>query len=326
MEGLRLFACALLGLGKVREAGYTAPMTNTTQRMVVSADMEGRRLDQALELLLPGSGLRERKRAWETGCVLVDGRPRPKGYRVMAGQTLELLPQGQDGSLQGETALPGVVPDGVRVVGQNTGSMAALFKPAGVHSEAIAGRPGLSVAGCLESFWPGRYAQLVNRLDFLTSGLLGVALCEETAEAYRTYEDQARVTKVYAALVRGRVEQSFTCSGLIDAARRRTVCVLDEPDPTGLRNTEVEPVLFEEGSGASLLRCTIHKGARHQIRAHLAAAGHPVLGDPLYGGPDEVGAERLYLHHFRLSLPGFEASAPPVWPLWAGWELPNSRF
>ncbi len=321
-------------------------MTEDIMRALVPEDWQGRRLDQALEVLLPGSGLRERKRAWDTGLVLVDGRPRPKGYRVQAGQTLELRQAGADG--EGACAgpgAPGVVPDGVRVVGQNTvAAMAALFKPGGVHSEAIAGRPGASVSACLGAFWPGRWAALVNRLDFLTSGLLGVALTPEAHAAYRELEDRALVTKTYAALVRGRVEEPLVLAGVIDAARRRTVRVLDEQDPTGLRRTEAEPVLYDAALGATLLRCRIHKGARHQIRVHLAHAGHPVLGDPLYGGlpgepesPAAQGAvdgqtapaaasERLYLHHFRLSLPEFEAAAPPDWPEWAAWNLPKSRF
>ncbi|MCK9240855.1 RNA pseudouridine synthase [Desulfocurvus sp.] len=298
---------------------------------VVPPEMEGRRLDQALELVLPGAGLRARKRAWEAGAVLVDGRPRPKGYRVMAGQVLALRAEGARqgaGCADGEQPGPGCVPEGVRVVGQSTGIMAALFKPGGVHSEAIAGRPGPSVDQCLGAFWPGRFARLVNRLDLPTSGLLAVALSEVMAARYRELEDQAAVTKTYAALVRGRVADAFVCTGAIDAARRRAVRVLDAADPTGLRHTRVEPVLAVErdelpGPGATLVRCRIHKGARHQIRAHLAAAGHPVLGDGLYG-PQE-GA-RLYLHHFRLSLPDFEAAAPPLWPEWADWGLGKADF
>lgn len=293
-----------------------------TPRGVVPPEMEGRRLDQALELVLPGAGLRARKRAWEAGAVLVDGFPRPKGYRVMAGQVLTLR-AGEPAGAAGGGGVPGGVPEGVRVVGQNTGLMAALFKPGGVHSEAIAGRPGPSVEQCLGAFWPGRFARLVNRLDLPTSGLLAVALSEAMAARYRELEDQAAVTKVYAALVAGRVKAPFVCAGAIDAARRRVVRVLDEADPTGLRRTEVEPVLVQAAPGATLVRCIIHKGARHQIRAHLAAAGHPVLGDGVYG-PQQ--GPRLYLHHFRLRLPEFEAAAPPLWPEWADWGLGKDRF
>jgi 23S rRNA pseudouridine1911/1915/1917 synthase len=297
---------------------------------VVPPEMEGRRLDQALELVLPGAGLRARKRAWEAGAVLVDGRPRPKGYRVLAGQVLTLRAGGGgEGGSAGADAGVTCVPEGVRVVGQNTGLMAALFKPGGVHSEAVAGRSGPSVDQCLGVFWPGRFARLVNRLDLPTSGLLAVALSEAMAARYRELEDRAAVTKVYAAVVLGRVTEAFACTGAIDAARRRAVRVLDAAESTGLRHTRVEPLLavapapWSAAPEATLVRCIIHKGARHQIRAHLAAAGHPVLGDGLYG-PQEGPC--LYLHHFRLRLPEFEAAAPPLWPEWAGWGLGKADF
>lgn len=296
-------------------------MTNERSAAVVPQEREGQRLDQVLDMLLPGAGVRERRRAWETGAVLVDGRPRPKGYRVQAGQRVELRPADPgDGAGTGGAE----VPPGVRVVGQNTGYMAAVYKPGRVHSEAVAGRPGPSVSACLGALWPGRFARLVNRLDFLTSGLLAVALSESAAEQYRRLEDAGRLTKVYAALVRGQVQAGLLCDGVIDAARRRTVRVLDQRDETGLRTTRVEPVAHDVGLDATLVRCIINKGARHQIRAHLAAAGHSVVGDPLYG--EGVKGDTLYLHHLRLSMPEFEAAVLPDWPDWDRWGLTKADF
>ena len=91
-------------LGMRGDAGYKPGMTDSTSRhcaaaatAIISAavpeSMQGCRLDQALELLLPGEGLRARKRAWERWRVLVDGSERPKGYRVLAGQVLALEPR-----------------------------------------------------------------------------------------------------------------------------------------------------------------------------------------------------------------------------------------
>lgn len=299
-------------LGKGGEGGYKPGMNDTPLRISVPEDWHGKRLDQALELLLPGSGLRERKRAWERGAVLVDGRPRPKGYRVQAGQELSLRESGADG------ADAAVVPDGVRVVAQKSGFMAAVFKPAGVHSAAIAGRPTPSVEAALPALWPGQGASLVNRLDGPTSGLVLVALTPEARELYRAAENEDRVRKSYLALVEGLVTEPLVLDRALDMDNRRLVRMLDEPAGP-LRTTDVEPVRGFESSGTSLVRARIAKGARHQIRAHLAHAGHPIVGDALYGSAAQ--GETLYLHHGRVSLSEFEASAVPDWPQWTEWGL-----
>ncbi len=301
---------------------FTAPMPRTA---VVPEAMEGRRLDAALELLAPDTGLRGRKRLLETHRVLVDGRPRPKGYRVQAGQFLSLEPLGEEASLD-----PGDWP-GLRVVGQATGRMAALCKPAGLDTEALAGSPGPSLEAFLPRFFPGRFAALVNRLDRPVSGVVLAALSPEAADDYRAFEDAGRVTKVYLALVHGgegggQPGRELVVDRAIDAARRKAVRVLDEPDPTALRRTRVRFLGPALGPGVSpdaipedavLARVVIRKGARHQIRAHLAHAGHPIVGDPVYGH-GEPGP--LYLHHALADLPGFQAHADPLWPQWSLWE------
>jgi len=65
--------------------------------------------------------------------------------------------------------------------------------------------------------------------------------------------------------------------------------------------------------GRTLVRVRIQAGARHQIRAHLAAANLPIVGDPLYGDPESPLEARLYLHHRRLEFLDFKAFCPPPW-------------
>ena len=105
--------------------------------------------------------------------------------------------------------------------------------------------------------------------------------------------------------------------------------------PDKRRHTEVHPLavlnaadlcrrlhLKEHGwtgrlpSAVTLAGCTILKGARHQIRAHCSALGHPLLGDRRYGAqlhPDEKDDEAFFLHHGRLIMPALDALALPVW-------------
>jgi 23S rRNA pseudouridine1911/1915/1917 synthase len=277
---------------------------------VVSAVLEGQRLDQALVLLAPELGLRGRKRVFEHYEVLVDGRSRPKGYRVRAGQILALRPR---------EAVPAEVPDGVRVAGQSTGRFAALVKPAGLHTEAQAGSPEPSLEALLPQFFPDRFAQLVNRLDRDTSGLVLVALSAEAVAAYRGQEAGLGVEKSYLALAKGSVWAEARLESALDTADRTKVRVLGQPDPDPARHTLVTPLLYSDIHHATLVRARIHRGARHQIRAHLAAAGHPLVGDSVYGR-DEPGGT-LYLHHYRIVLTSldFAAKAWPTWPEWEEW-------
>lgn len=278
----------------------------------VPSSMNGFRLDRVLELIVPEMGLRGRKRLWETHKVLVDGRARPKGFRVQAGQVVELDPYGvENGNSDSVADWPGL-----RVVGQKTGVVAALFKPAGLPAVALAGRSGPSVEGFLPAFWPAGEAELVNRLDTPTSGLVLVALSSEFAAKYRRLEDGGVVQKGYFALVSPRLGHPVTIGNRIDAADRTVVRVLEETGEQ-LRRTDVEPLSYIADRNATLVKAVIYKGARHQIRAHLAHAGHPITGDDKYGG---TKADRLYLHHARVDMPEFSFKAPPPWPEWPEWE------
>ena len=88
-------------------------------------------------------------------------------------------------------------------------------------------------------------------------------------------------------------------------------------DPLNVEPVEAAGLLYLAGlTGAlSLLEVTIQRGARHQIRAHLAEAGFPIVGDTAYGLESTSRAGRMFLHHFEISLPGFRARWMPDWDL-----------
>jgi len=141
------------------------------------------------------------------------------------------------------------------------------------------------------------------------------ALDRESATRYRMLEDAAGVDKRYLAVVHGSVETPLTLRRKIDMARRARVRVLPEDAADPLRATQVRPLAAE--NGRTLVEARIAKGARHQIRAHLAAAGHPIVGDTLYGepcgGPGSDPDAGLRLHHWRMCLPGLCAATAPEW-------------
>lgn len=268
------------------------------RKYVIPSDGEGVRLDKALEVLLPETGLRLRRRLCEDGRVSVDGKSRQPGYKVRAGQEVEV---------RSGTAMPPPESLGLKIVSGGD-LFAAVFKPDGVHSAAIAGRDEPSVEAALPGLFPEADPVLLNRLDNPTSGLLLVGLAERTRKLHRQFENEGRIKKFYLARVAGRLDGAVTVRRALDTDDRSKTRVLAEDDADDRRWTVVTSLSHDHGQDTTLVRCLILKGARHQIRAHLASIGHAIVGDPLYGEP----ADRLYLHHYRIELPGFIAETTPL--------------
>lgn len=270
----------------------------THMGMRVASDNDGARLDKVLEDLFPELGLRGRRRLVKDGRVLVDGRPRSAAYKVRAGQSLSIAARAV-----------AAIRDDVFVVRELNG-LAAVFKPSGLHTAALAGRANPSLERMLPRLFPETEARLLNRLDEPTSGLVMVALTDQAEASYQTLESEGRIRKEYSAIVAGGLDGPVVVKNALDTANRTVTRVLDQDDPDSTRWTEVEPVRFLPAGRASLVRAVIRRGARHQIRAHLASLGHPIHGDDIYGGPVE---DRLYLHHCSIVLDGFEAGIAPDW-------------
>lgn len=156
----------------------------------------------------------------------------------------------------------------------------------------------------------GTRPEVVHRLDRDTSGVIVFA---KTPAARKTLQDafEARVPeKTYVALVEGRVgADRFDVGAPIGAdegARIRIkMCVRDDGRPS---RTTFE--VMRRFADHTLVRCRLHTGRQHQIRVHLAHAGHPVVADPIYGDPRGVGAagseepliDRQALHAATLAL------------------------
>jgi 23S rRNA pseudouridine1911/1915/1917 synthase len=279
-----------------------------TREFLVDQDADGSRLDRALEPLLPDFGLRQRRRLIETGRVLVEGRPAPAGLKVRAGQRLSLLP---------DNSAPQAAPK-VAIV-KRTADYAAVNKPAGLHSAALAGGGGQSLEAMLPKLFPDLKPRLLNRLDQLTSGLVLVSLNGRAAKVFAAIKPKDMV-KEYLAVVEGGIEEALELRRKLDTDDRKRTRVLGKLDPEPCNWTLVWPEAKLE-EGRTLVRVRIQAGARHQIRAHLAAASLPILGDPLYGdlpegvepGSRPQAEKRLFLHHRRLEFPGFCATCEPPW-------------
>lgn len=362
--------------------GTTSPMPQGIQCAVVPARMHGQRLDAALTLFLPDSGIRLRRRLFDTHTILVNGSPAAKGRSVQEGDNLLLVPRGYGASQDiagqditgqamqpsgiashdatagdtetgnaetgdAETGAVGTADSGepacplceatpelaprVHIVRRHAG-YAAVFKPGGMHSAHIAGGPANSLESLIAELFPdpedsGDTApQLINRLDRLTSGMVMVAFGPEKVEEFHRLEDAGAVEKLYLAVVHGDLKNPLSIQAALDTAKRRTTRVLASPADDPLRHTTILPLgsvtLAGEATPCTLVLASIHKGARHQIRAHLAHAGHPIAGDPIYGPPaGENSRHPLYLHHYHIEFGEFSAtcSPPQEWHQWQQW-------
>ncbi|HJW23231.1 MAG TPA: RluA family pseudouridine synthase [Candidatus Limnocylindrales bacterium] len=172
--------------------------------------------------------------------------------------------------------------------------------PSGTLVNALLGRHGEAFGGIAGVRRPG----IVHRLDRDTSGLLVVARSDAAQASVMAQLKARRVKKTYLALVQGSVAAA---AGRIEAPigrdpghrTRMAVTAAGRPATTGYR-------VRERFDGWTLLELDLVTGRTHQIRVHLAAIGHPVAGDPVYGGgtsrrgPD--GLARLFLHAWRLEL------------------------
>jgi len=262
--------------------------------LLVGPEHAGERLDV---FLAASAGSRAAaQRLIDAGLVLVDGERRPKRHTVAAGERVEVQPAP-------EREEPDV-PDATFGVAYEDEHLIVIDKPAGVvvhpargHSagtlvQALAGR----VAGGGDARRPG----VVHRLDRDTSGLLVLARTEAAHEALKTMMRRREITREYLGLVEGRPAAR---AGTIEAplgrdrrVRTRISTDTDEPRPA-ITHFDTEEV-FE---GFTLLRVRLETGRTHQIRAHLLAIGHPVAGDPEYGGRGVLGLERQFLHAERLA-------------------------
>jgi 23S rRNA pseudouridine1911/1915/1917 synthase len=143
-------------------------------------------------------------------------------------------------------------------------------------------------------------AGIVHRLDRDTSGLLVVARSEQAHARLQRALQRREIEREYLALVQGRPPAR---SGTIEAPIGRDARVRTRMAVGGAhaRDARTHFELDRALATTSLLRLKLETGRTHQIRVHLQAIGHPVLGDPEYGSGETLGLPRQFLHATRLA-------------------------
>jgi 23S rRNA pseudouridine1911/1915/1917 synthase len=239
------------------------------------------------------------QRAIDAGEVTVDGRPRPRSHRLAGGERL---------TIARSRTVP-IAAEGPPVpIRYEDHHLAVVAKPAGVVTHPTpAHRTGTLVNRLLAMGVPlaARGGELrpgiVHRLDAGTSGLLVVAKTDEAHEALERLMRRHDADRRYIALVRGSVAPDrFT----IDAplGRRAARIVVDRVEG---RRAETNVEVRERCAGTTLLDVAPRTGRTHQIRVHMAAVGHPIVGDRPYGGAGDdarrLGLARPFLHAWLLA-------------------------
>lgn len=282
--------------------------------------LAGERLDRIVSML-DGCSRSAATTLIESGGVEVDGRVvTQKSFRVEAGMRVAFAP------VEPDDVEVGPEPEVDFEVVHVDDDIIVVHKPAGLVVHPGAGRTDGTLANGLVARFPEvtgvgdpTRPGIVHRLDADTSGLLVVA---RSAQAYPVLVDAlARhdVERVYAAVVAGQVVDD---RGMIDAPigrstrnRTRMAVVADGRAAT----THYEVLARSATSDTTWLRCELETGRTHQIRVHLAAINHPVIGDTTYGprtGSPLIDRVCLHAHQLAFAHPvtgeplRFEAELP----------------
>jgi 23S rRNA pseudouridine1911/1915/1917 synthase len=237
------------------------------------------------------------------GAITVNGRTARASRALAAGDRVTVrMPDPRP-------ALPQAEPIELDVVFEDE-DMLVVNKPAGMVVHPGAGRLSGTLVNALlarHDDWPTigdpQRPGIVHRLDKGTSGLLVVARHHGAHRRLSADLAERRVRRVYLAVARGVVKGPGRIDAPIgrDPRNRQRMAVVE-----GGRAATTEFEVIETLAGASYLQVTLGSGRTHQVRVHLAAIGHPLLGDTTYGSktPDvRIGRPALHAHRLRLRHP-----------------------
>jgi 23S rRNA pseudouridine1911/1915/1917 synthase len=182
-------------------------------------------------------------------------------------------------------------------------SLAVVDKPAGLVVHEAPGSRGETLVDALGEMLGGgsdpRRPGIVHRLDKDTSGLMIVARGDEAHRRLAAQIKKREVRRTYLALVEGRPRSR---TGTIDAPLGRDYRAPERRAVGGRapREARTHFTVLETLPADALVEARLETGRTHQIRAHFAAIGHPVAGDPRYGRAGRHGLERQFLHSAKL--------------------------
>ena len=288
--------------------------------VTVTSDSEGIRLDRFLASVLPEHSRSQIQRLIKEGLIHVAGRETKANQPVKAGQAISIdVPEPVNPVPQPEALpLPILYQDEDVIVVDKPAGM--VVHPAAGHASGTLVNALLHHVDDLSGIGGERRPGIVHRLDRGTSGLMVVAKHDKAHEELSRQFHDREVEKEYFALVWGEVQAGRRIDAPIgrDPSNRKKMSARSlQRGTSGGESARARPrreavtriIRAEKLRVLTLLQVAIHTGRTHQIRVHLSAIGHPIVGDPLYGGvhrrvPGDVRAvthlERPFLHAARL--------------------------
>jgi 23S rRNA pseudouridine955/2504/2580 synthase len=285
-------------------------MVQTVRQFTIGPDDDGVRLDRWFKRHLPQIGFATVSRWARTGQIRVDGKRAAPEDRLVAGQILRVPPGGtapdrKAGPQRRPLSEAEIAAAEAMVLTQDRAAI-VLNKPPGLATQGGSGTKH-HVDGLLDAFSAeGPRPRLVHRLDKDTSGVLLVARTPGSAAFFSKRFSTRSARKIYWALIAGvpSVEE-----GLIDlplakqpgsGGEKMMVDQSEHGQPSRSRYRVIE----RAGNRAAWVELQPLTGRTHQLRVHMAAIGHPIVGDGKYGGPEAflTGSisRKMHLHARRL--------------------------
>ena len=283
--------------------------SDKVRQFTVTPDDDGIRLDRWFKRNLPQIGFATISRWARTGQIRVDGKRTKPEDRLVTGQVLRVPPGGEQksrGARPSRELNAEEIAEAKAMVIKQTQSAILLNKPPGLATQG-GSKTHKHVDGMLDAFVEGEEPRprLVHRLDKDTSGVLLIARTPGSAASFSKRFSGRSARKVYWALIVGVPDVK---EGTIDAPLTK------QPGSGGEKmhvdQEEGQPaktryrVVDQAGKSAAWVELEPLTGRTHQLRVHMAAIGHPIVGDGKYGGQDAflTGSisRKMHLHARRL--------------------------
>lgn len=296
--------------------------SDNVRQFTIGADDNGIRLDRWFKRNLPQVGFATVSRWARTGQIRVDGKRAKPEDRLSEGQVLRVPPGGEESPAARKAAprvrqlTPEQIAEAKDMVIRETPTAIVLNKPPGLATQG-GSKTTKHVDGLLDAFVEDERTprpRLVHRLDKDTSGVLLIARTPGSAASFSKRFASRSARKVYWALVVGKPQLS---EGVIDAPLAKQPGTGGEKmhidEENGAAAKTRYRVVDSAGQRASWVELEPLTGRTHQLRVHMAAIGHPIVGDGKYGGQDAflTGAvsRKMHLHARRLIISEPKAGA-----------------